>query len=180
LKDPDDIFELMPILNRYPLAELIIHPRTGAQMYEGNVDLDRFEQCLNLSKHPVVYNGDIASPDTFRKLRSRFPSVTRFMIGRGLLSDPFLAEAIQFGLSRPYEEKVRVLFAFHNDLLACYAKRLSGPSHLLNKMKEVWTYLGGFLEMSDRLRKRIKKARHMDRYHDAVNAFFDDIHPRTP
>lgn len=179
LKDPDDIFELTPIFNRYPIKELIIHPRTGAQMYEGNVDLDRFEQCLKLSKHPVVYNGDIDSLEAFQTLRSRFPSVSRFMIGRGLLSDPFLAEAIRSGTDRPYDDKVLVLRAFHDDLLARYAERLSGPSHLINKMKEVWTYLGGFLENDDKLRKQIKKARHMDRYHDAVNAFFDDILPRN-
>ena len=46
-------------------------------------------------------------------------------------------------------------------------------------MKEVWTYLGGFLKNDEKLRKQIKKARHMDRYHDAVNALFDDILPHN-
>ena len=54
-----DIIELMPIFNRYPLAEIIIHPRTGIQMYDGKTDLDTFERCLAQSDHRVIYNGDI-------------------------------------------------------------------------------------------------------------------------
>ncbi len=70
--DVNEIFQLMPIFNRYPLTEIIIHPRTGRQMYEGKTDLKTFETCLFLSHHPVVYNGDITDIDTFRALSGRF------------------------------------------------------------------------------------------------------------
>ena len=36
----NEIFKLMPIFNQYPLEEIIIHPRTGKQMYDGKTDLD--------------------------------------------------------------------------------------------------------------------------------------------
>ena len=55
----DEILRVLPVFNRYPLHEIIIHSRTADQMYEGAVDLDSFEKCLPLSKHEVVYNGDI-------------------------------------------------------------------------------------------------------------------------
>ena len=32
----------IPLINRYPLRAVIIHPRTGVQMYDGTVDLDAF------------------------------------------------------------------------------------------------------------------------------------------
>ena len=46
LEDPDELFGIAETLNSYPLSEIIIHPRTGTQMYDGTVDIDRFEQCL--------------------------------------------------------------------------------------------------------------------------------------
>ena len=66
--DHREIFTLMPVLNRYPLDEITIHPRTGVQMYEGTVDLDTFEEACAMCDHPVVYNGDIRSLGDFEKI----------------------------------------------------------------------------------------------------------------
>jgi len=89
-ESPDELETLIPLFNDYPIKELMIHPRTGVQLYEGTVDIDRFEACLSISKHTVVYNGDIVSIDTFRRLSERFPGVNRWMIGRGIVRNPFL------------------------------------------------------------------------------------------
>lgn len=175
LKYSDEILEILPIFNQYPIDELIIHPRTGAQMYEGEVDLDRFEQCLGLSKHRIVYNGDIDSFEKHAMLSKRFSTVDRWMIGRGLLADPFLAERIQFGIQKPYAEKIRIVRAFHDHLFDEYLKRLSGPSHITSKMKEVWTYMAGFFENKERIRKKINKTHNRDHYTDVINQIFDDL-----
>ena len=45
LSGPDEILRILPVFNRYPLHEIIIHARTAGQMYEGAVDLDSFEKC---------------------------------------------------------------------------------------------------------------------------------------
>ena len=86
---------LIPVFNRYPLKRIIVHPRTGVQMYAGTVDLDAFESCLANITHPVVYNGDIHNLDRFRALEARFDKVSGWMVGRGILADPFLAETIK-------------------------------------------------------------------------------------
>jgi tRNA-dihydrouridine synthase len=169
---PDEVLELIPIFNRFPLAELIIHPRTGEQMYEGKVDLDMFEQCLNLSKHKVVYNGDIDSLEKYKMLSQRFGSVERWMIGRGLLANPFLAEKIKFHTERPYAEKIKILRDFHDNLFAEYSMILSGPSHITDKMKEIWTYMAGFFENGEKIRKKINKTHHRDNYIDIVDKVF--------
>jgi tRNA-dihydrouridine synthase B len=174
LKYPDEVLQLIPIFNKYPLEELIIHPRTGEQMYEGEVNLDMFEQCLNLSKHRVVYNGDIDSARKLEMLAQRFGSVDRWMIGRGLLTNPFLAEKIKFNTERPYNEKIKIMRAFHDQLFAEYLKILSGPSHITNKMKEIWTYMGGFFENGEKIRKKIWKTHHRDNYIDIVNKVFSE------
>lgn len=169
---PDEVLALIPIFNRFLLAELIIHPRTGEQMYEGKVDLDMFEQCLNLSKHKVVYNGDIDSLEKYKMLSQRFGSVERWMIGRGLLANPFLAEKIKFHTEKPYSEKIKILRAFHDNLFAEYSKILSGPSHITDKMKEIWTYMAGFFENGEKIRKKINKTHHRDNYIDIVDKVF--------
>jgi len=174
-KYPDDILQLIPIFNRFPLEELIIHPRTATQMYEGAVDLDMFEQCLHLSGHRVVYNGDIDSAEKLALLAGRFESIDRWMIGRGLLENPFLAEQIKYSTEKPYTERVGILRAFHDALFAEYAASLSGPGHLLNKMKEIWTYMGGFFEDGKKIQKKIRKMHHTDNYIDVVNRVFDEL-----
>ena len=175
LKYHDEVLQLIPIFNRFELDELIIHPRTGLQMYEGEVDLDMFEQCLHLSKHRVVYNGDIDSPEKFTMLAKRFGSIDRWMIGRGLLADPFLADKIKCNAEKPYHEKIKIVRAFHDHLFAEYSAMLSGPSHITNKMKEIWTYMGGFFENGGKIQKRIKKMQHRDNYIDVVNQIFDEL-----
>ena len=175
LKYPDEVLHLIPIFNRYPLEELIIHPRTGAQMYEGEVDLDMFAQCLNLLKHRVVYNGDIDSFEKHEMLAKRFGSIKRWMIGRGLIGNPFLAEEIKFNIEKPYHEKIKIIRAFHDQLFTEYSKILYGPAHITNKMKEVWTYMGSFLENREKIRKRIWKTHHRDNYIDVVNKVFDEL-----
>jgi len=171
---PAEVLKLIPIFNQIPLEELIIHPRTGVQMYEGEVDLDMFEQCLGLSKHRVVYNGDIDSFEKFKMLSQRFGSVERWMIGRGLIGNPFLAEKIKFNTEQPYDEKIKIMRAFHDNLFAEYSKILHGPAHITNKMKEIWTYMGNFFENGEKIRKKINKTHHRDNYVDVVNKVFNE------
>ena len=174
LTHPDEVLELIPIFNRFELEELIIHPRTGEQMYGGKVDLDMFEQCLGLSKHMVVYNGDIDSLEKYEMLSQRFGSVDRWMIGRGLLANPFLAEEIESQTEKPYDEKIKILRDFHDNLFAEYSKMLSGPSHITDKMKEIWTYMAGFFENGEKIRKKINKTHHPDNYIDIVDKVFSE------
>jgi len=174
LKYPDEVLQLIPIFNRFPLEELIIHPRTGVQMYEGEVDLDMFEQCLGLSKHRVVYNGDIDSFEKFKMLAQRFGSVERWMIGRGLIGNPFLAEKIKFNTEKPYDEKIKIMRAFHDHLFDEYLKILSGPAHITNKMKEIWNFMASFFENREKIRTRINKTHHRDNYVDVVNKIFNE------
>jgi len=175
LKYPDEVLHLIPIFNKFQLEELIIHPRTGEQMYEGEVDLDMFTQCLNVSKHRVVYNGDIDSVRKYEKVSKRFGSVDRWMIGRGLLENPFLAEEIKFNTKKSYDEKIKIVRAFHDQLFAQYLEILSGPSHIVNKMKELWTYMGGFFENRKIIQKKIWKTHHRDNYINVVNKIFDEL-----
>lgn len=91
LKEKEEIFRLVPVLNDYPLASVTVHPRLGRQQYGGVPDLETFGQVLPLLKAPVIYNGDICSVADARRIRERFPKVSDLMIGRGVLYNPALA-----------------------------------------------------------------------------------------
>ncbi|MCG6909498.1 MAG: tRNA-dihydrouridine synthase family protein [Deltaproteobacteria bacterium] len=168
-----ELLRLLPVLNRYPLKEVIIHPRTGMQAFGGTVDLDAFRQCLTLIDHPVVYNGDIRTLDDFQDLSGRFRDVDTWMIGRGFLADPFLPDAIRAGRDGS-TEKIQRLKRFHGGLFGAYAAVLKGPSHLLKKMKGLWRYLALSFEPFPQTMKKIKKATRPEQYLDRVNRFFEN------
>ena len=171
--DIEEMESLMPVFNRYPLAELIIHPRTGVQMYAGNPDMEIFAGCLEISKNPVVYNGNIYTVSDFTRLSDRFKSVGRWMLGRGALADPFLPGAIK-GLVNPDTTKLEIIRQFHDRLFEAYAQVLSGPSHLGDKMKGFWFYLSRSFEDGRKILKKIQKTRKTAHYTEVVNRFFDD------
>ena len=168
----DDIFRLLPILNQYPLEALIIHPRTGIQEYDGEVDLDAFKQCLSILKHPVVYNGDIKTYDDFKRLSRRFEGVSQWMIGRGCLVDPFLPTIIKTGEAE-IPDRVRSIMQFHDALFESYSSVLHGPSHVLDRMKGLWRYLSFSLKVCEKTMKRINKSQSLEQYSALIDLLFE-------
>jgi len=171
-KENADIFRLLPVIDQYPLSEIIIHPRTGLQRYEGPVDLDAFEDCLAVIRHPVVYNGDIRTVGDFRRLSQRFDRVHAWMIGRWCLADPFLPSRITTGVDN-IQDKIYRMQRFHEALFEAYNSVLYGPSHVLNKMKGLWRYFSLPFEDCKKTMKKIKKTRRPDQYLEQVNLFFE-------
>lgn len=169
-RSKEEIFNLLPILDKYPLDEVILHPRTGIQMYEGTSDHDAFGKALLNCRHSFTYNGDITNISSFKTVQKKFPQIRRFMIGRGLLSNPFLAEEIKRIPGN--QNRVTRLEGFHNDLFSNYQKIFSGPAHLTGRMKGFWSYLGPSFKKSKKLLKNILKANSIITYQDRVDQFF--------
>ena len=158
LDNDDDIFNILPVLDNFPISEIIIHPRTGKQMYKGEVHTDVFENCLELTKHKISYNGDINTLEDFHNLKNRFKIVNSWMIGRGLVSNPFFAEQIKQNEKDSQENKISRFKEFHDALAKDYLDRLEGSSHFLNKMRIFWEYFSISFSNSHKVYKRIKKA----------------------
>ncbi len=170
--EADEIFRFMPVLNRFPLEEVIIHPRTGIQMYEGKTDMDTFEKCLELSVNSLVYNGDIKSPVDFFRLSERFQTIETWMIGRGALVNPFLPGMIkETSVSIP--DRMNRMAGFHETLFKRYTAVINGPAHLMDRMKGIWKYLSNAFENPELIFKKIKKARSVGQYHKIVSDFFN-------
>lgn len=171
--DKTEIHQLLPVLDRYPLSEVILHPRTGAQMYTGTSDHDAFENALDCTRYDLTYNGDIVDLKSSNRVRDRFPQIYRIMIGRGILSNPFLPEQIK-AVHNP-KDPISRLYDFHNDLFAGYQAIFSGPGHLTGRMKGFWTYLGPSFKGSAKPLKKILKSTTLNAYLDRVDRFFDTV-----
>ena len=171
-EDNKDLSRLLPHLNDLPLKEIIIHPRTGKQLYSGTVDLSLFEENLNLTEHEVVYSGDIDSFEKYRTLRKRFPSVNRWMIGRSGITNPFLPEQINKMENKSSDTKIERFRAFHSALLKAYQEELSGQAHLIGKMKEMWKYWKNAFEGGDHLFLEISRTKNIKKYLDTSERFF--------
>jgi tRNA-dihydrouridine synthase len=172
-KKTDEILTLLPIFNQYPLDEVIVHPRTGKQMYDGEPNLDMFEKCLGACAHTTVYNGDINDLDTFKLFSKRFKTVDRWMIGRGALINPFLPAAIKSGQDNA-TDKVEVFRAFYDELFEQYRQAFRGPGHLLDRMKGFWTYFSQSFKDGRKIKKKIHRTSKLDRYLRIVDRFFEE------
>lgn len=171
-KEKTESLYLLPLLDNYPLEEIIIHPRLGKQMYKGRTDPEGFALCREKTRHRLVYNGDITSTAVYREHRARFPEITRWMLGRGLLSNPFLAEELKGLPSGDRKERKQRLYDFHQELQESYRSTLSGPGHLLGKMKQLWLYLHHSFPEKPKLIKKIKKAKTESQFTDGVEQMF--------
>lgn len=168
---PEEIFALLPVFHSFPLSELIIHARLGVQMYKGQTDWGSFEKVLENSTLPVVYNGDVFSPGDFDAAKSRFPSVNGWMLGRGLLADPFLPAAIK--RERPPVSPETKIRRYVDELYYAYRKNFNDDLRALNRLKELWSYLSLSFDDPVRVFGKIKKTRSFDAYEDAVHFVFE-------
>lgn len=168
LERPDQLLEQMDVLNQYPLRVLTIHARTARQMYEGSVDLENFEKCLQVAKMPVVYNGDISDVEEFEKLRKRFPKVCGWMIGRAVVRDPTLPVQIRGGKIGE-KERVEAAWRFMADYSGYTKEALEGgPSPFLGRMKEFWSYFKEGIPNGDEYWKKVRIAKSYGEYFEAI------------
>lgn len=168
---------LLDIYNRYPLKEVIIHPRVRSDFYKNTPDWEAFAQALSDSVHPVCYNGDLFTETDWRQFRGRFPAVEAVMLGRGLVADPGLLNRILSGgtpMPRDLQAECVRLRAFHDTVYKGYLEEMSGEQNAIHKMKEIWIYMKSCFKDGDRAFKKIKKAQRRCDYEDAVRIIFEN------
>ncbi|WP_394273230.1 tRNA dihydrouridine synthase [Butyricicoccus sp.] len=168
MNSPEEFPALLELFNRYPVSELIVHPRVQTDFYKNQPNWDAFACAVDGAKMPVCYNGDLFTTEDIRRFAAQFPTVQTIMLGRGLLSNPGLAAQAEG--HAPIEKKH--LYDFHNTLLERYQEVLSGQRNVLFKMKELWVYLGSLFENHEKYAKKIRKAQTLAAYRKAVDDLF--------
>lgn len=169
----DEWDHLLAIYQKYPIAELIIHPRLQKELYKFTPHKEAFSAAAAaLLDIPLCYNGDITSPKSYEKLSLAVPaSADCVMIGRGILRNPALAAQLKtYDTARLFTKDN--LRAFHDEIFAGYSAQMAGETPTLFKMKDLWTYLIESFAASDQYLKKIRKASDYSEYKIAVSNLF--------
>ena len=185
----DDILE---IYKKYPISELIIHPRLRNDFYDGEVRLEAYRKAMllfeSLSKEAsfgtkLCYNGDIVDTASFERVSSYIKQCTEneagdenpvpYMIGRGIIANPELPtilrrhtenEGSEGDSSDRCEMDRKRLRAFLADIVEGYKAEMSNEKQVVMKMKELWTYLAKGLALDVKDIKAIHKTSRLEEY----------------
>lgn len=168
LSEADEFDPLLRVFNKYPLHELIIHPRVRTDYYKNQVDLEAFARALQISENPVCYNGDLFTLVDFQTWRERFPTVGSIMTGRGSIANPGLIGSLRTGRFMQKEQ----LWEFQDRICTEYEALRIGDRNTLFKMKELWHYWICNFDDARKQEKAIKKSQTMERYKATVAQLF--------
>ena len=159
---------LIRIYNQYPISELIIHPRSQKDLYRGVADRAAFLRVFQNSENPVVYNGDLKTPQDVLQISEECSRTVKpldaIMIGRGFLADPSLVRQCQGGSRISVQE----LSTFHDELYHRFTETLPGQAVVISHMKELWFYMGGLFPDGAKCLKEIRRANNRVQYEAAV------------
>ena len=112
VNDAGEWEHLLSIYEKFPMEELIIHPRVQKDFYNNTPDMEAFLYAVENSRHTLCYNGDICSVEDYRTWRQQMEEkgnvllcresgqqtdpedtgslVSHLMLGRGVLKNPGL------------------------------------------------------------------------------------------
>lgn len=172
LSDAGECLALLPVLNAFPLCQVVMHPRLGIQQYKGVPDEEAFARFYEVCPFPLIYNGDLTTVDDLYRIGNRFPRLSGIMVGRGMLKNPALAETYRRGILLSAEEYKGRLQRLHDRIYSSYENRLQGEHQLLAKMKSFWEYPA--VSFGYKAAKRIQKASCLRKYSEAVERLFQE------
>ena len=171
--------EVLKVYIKYPIDELIIHPRLRKDFYTGEVHLDEFKKCADMFRArdeensdsfatEIIYNGDIVDLDSYKRLAEKV-NITEenpIMIGRGLIMNPNLANELKVGETEEFDK--RKFKEFINEIKENYIEEMSGEKQVVMKMKGLWAYFGEGLGLDKKKMKEIYKANRLAEYTNAI------------
>lgn len=171
LRSCEEFQGLLEIFNRYPLKELILHPRARADFYSGAIDPGSFQLALAHSRAPVCYNGNLCSLKDLEAFGRDYPHCEAVMLGRGLIGDP--------GMLTQGGTEVQKLEGFFEELLEEYLVSFGGSRNAMFRLKEHWRYLLCRFENAEKLGKRLRKTTDLSEYRSITKEIFHTL-PMKP
>lgn len=175
-ESPEEFSDILSIYLKYPLSQLILHPRTRAEFYKGEIHYDSFSEASHRYAKDackLTFNGDIRSTKDFLSVKSRFPEISSFMIGRGFLASPFLAEDLRALTTEGGDRRER-LKTFLDELFFAYTEDAKNEGVAVLKLKEIWSHLGASFVDKGGFLKEVRKAKNAAEYKAYVNVLFSN------
>ena len=146
--------EILKVYNKYPISELIIHPRVREDFYNNVPHMETFKSAYANAKMPLCYNGDIFTVSDYEKTVQQFKNIGGVMIGRGAIKNPAIFREIRGGKALTTSE----LADFSKLLEERYLKVLQSEAYTLQKLKEIWMYIMWNFPEEKKILKAIKKS----------------------
>lgn len=164
---PDEWPALLALFARYPVHELIVHPRTRAAFYGGQPHRSLCQSVLSDTDLPFVYNGDLFTAADCLGFLNAFPGTKALMLGRGLVANPALAQSLNGGAPLT----LSALRDFHDRLYAAYLECWPQKA-VVGHMHEIMKYVLCCFEDPQKPRRALRKATSLEAYSDAVDVLF--------
>lgn len=158
--DPEEFPALLELYNRYPIKQLILHPRVQQDFYRKPVRMKWFFWAMEHSANPLCLSGGISTAADFHRVFSKTSPPQVIMLGRGLVADPGLAGKLQ-GSPVPSRETLR---AFYEELFQETAARLGTPKYTMFRMKELWSYFILLFDQREKYQKLLRKTTSLTEY----------------
>ena len=133
----DEFEDLLKLYNKYPIKELIIHPRCREDFYNGEPCYEAFDKAYHTAKAKPSYNGNVFSKEDYEKIAEKYPEISGVMLGRGAVARPSIFREIKGGKKLTTFEMVE----FTEILAQKYNSVLSSDHFTMHKLKEIWIYM---------------------------------------
>lgn len=174
---PEEWLLIREIYKKFPVHELIIHPRVQKDLYKRPVRPKWFAdapgasswQAEHYGSIPVCYNGDIFTPEGAKRFIGAFPDACSLMLGRGILKNPELGGAVRRICDDLDEQrKLKKDNVKDHEL---HGTVISDPSadRAVTDVPEFFAVEGEYMPINDRERFRKFHAMLLDGYREVID-----------
>ena len=162
----DEFDKLLEIYNKYPITELIIHPRVREEYYNGFPNMQTFEKAYHGSNVKLCYNGNVDTLEDYERIRSKYPNLNSVMIGRGAVKNPAIFREIKGGAPL----KTRELILFSKLLEERFLELLGSEVNTLHRLKEIWMHAMMNFPAEKKILKAVKKSNRLSDLNHAIHS----------
>lgn len=156
----DDILNLLDKFHNVTVSEVILHVRTASQMYKGKVSVKGFDRCRVLFPNfDYVYNGDIFCFHDWEETEKMLLGQSHWMIGRGILQNPFLPWQIKNRSELLPDDFQSALLHFVENWIDRVENESNDHGHALNRVQNQFFYLHHAFPDPQKARRMIRKAK---------------------
>ncbi len=162
----DEFGYLLDVYNKYPISELIVHPRVREEYYKGMPNMKSFDLAYEKCKSKLCYNGNIYTLSDYHTISTKYKNLASVMIGRGAVRNPAIFREINGGEPLKTEELIR----FSKLLEERYYNLLDSDRYTLHRLKEIWIYAMDNYKDEKKILKAVKKSSNLFELNSAIEA----------
>lgn len=164
--------ELIKIAAEEGADAVTLHGRTKAEMFGGTVHYELISDAKSRASIPIIGNGDVTDMETYNRMLDT--GVDAVMIGRGMMKQPWIFEALNNGKDPDgyirYDRMKELIFR----IMELEKENMKGNKYLdVSKKYIVWMMKG--LPGAASLRNSVYECRTRQQLDDMLEAFFSRL-----